>query len=113
MKTLKILTAAFVLAMGASFATAASADTFAAGASFKATPVQYDGRYRDHDRGRDHDRYRDRDHRWERNHYRDGRDYRGGYYGGGYYRSRYRAWDWDGDGVPNRYDSRPRNPRRS
>lgn len=131
MNTLKSLTAAVVLALSASIASAAYADGPSARASFKATPVQYDGRYdndrrdwdrdgdrgRDYDRGRDNDRYdndrgrydRDRDRRGDGYGYR---DQRGGY-GGNYYRSRVRAWDWDGDGVPNRYDSRPRNPWRS
>ena len=126
--TLKTLTAAFVLAMGASFASAASADTFSAGASLKATPVQYGGRYdrdrdynrgRDYDRGRAYDRGRDYDrdgvpNRYDRDRDNDGirnRWDRNDYSGRGYYRAR--AWDWDGDGVPNRRDSRPRNPRRS
>jgi hypothetical protein len=125
MKTkLKTLTAALALTIGASFASAASADTFSTGAGMKATPVQYNGGYdrdrndrdrydrddtgyrgRDYDRDGDRNRYgRDRDNdRWDRNNS----------YGRGYNRYRVRAWDWDGDGVPNRYDSRPRNPWRS
>jgi hypothetical protein len=120
--TLKTLTAALALAIGASFASAASADTFSTGVTLRATPVQYGGRYYDRDddynrgrnyyRGRDYDRDgvpnrydRDRDNdgirnRWDRNDYS----------GRGYHRSRYRPWDVDGDGVPNRRDARPRNP---
>ncbi|HSV58541.1 MAG TPA: hypothetical protein VLJ19_06545 [Variovorax sp.] len=59
--------------------------------------------------GHDHGHYRQ-----DRGHYRQERGYHGhdrGYYrdGRGYYGTR---WDRDGDGVPNRHDSRPMNPYR-
>jgi hypothetical protein len=123
--TLKTLTAALALAIGASFASAASAETFASGASFKATPVQYSGRSdrgRDYDGGRDYSRGRDYDrdgisNRYDRDRDNDGvrnRYDRNDYSGRGFYRSgRRTSWDWDGDGVPNRRDARPRNPWRS
>ena len=54
-----------------------------------------------------------RDHREYRDHrdYRDDRGYRDhrGYRDAGYREPR--RWDVDGDGVPNRYDRRPNNPR--
>jgi len=60
------------------------------------------------------DGYYDRDHRWHRWHSaREHRWYRANN-ASFYHDSRRRgSWDRDGDGVPNRYDSRPNNPYRN
>src|SRR4051812_31349055 len=91
-------------------------------ASFTTTPARADGFAFSFDTGDVafgyRDGYWDRDHRWHR--WRSGREarefrtqYSDRYWHRHHYRERNAGWrDWDRDGVPNRFDSAPRNPYR-